>query len=361
MSAEAMERLFQKFSQVHDNTGRSFGGTGLGLAISKRLIELMGGTIGVSSRLEKGSTFWVTLPLPISDEPIGDLPGADVTGLRVLLVEPNPVSRRVLDEQIASLRFRNASVASASAALSQLREGLEAADPYRIAIIDEQIPDMDGITLARQIRSDAALRDMALILLGSMSNRSRFEAAAGRGLAGYLAKPVHPSNLLDAIATAWASAIPAASPRSSEPAAPARPLSSGAPTRVLLVEDNLVNQKVGRLILEKLGCRADFAGNGREAVDMFDQIPYDIIFMDCEMPVMDGFAAAAEIRRRYPNRPVPIIAMTARALAGDRERCLAAGMNDYVSKPVQSAVLQEVLGRWRGQTHAPGELAPTSS
>jgi signal transduction histidine kinase/CheY-like chemotaxis protein/ligand-binding sensor domain-containing protein len=352
---EKLDLLFRKFSQVDASTTRKYGGTGLGLAISKQLVELMGGSIGVESRPGEGCTFWFTLPLTLDVQPhAAPVPVAELKDLRVLIVDDNEVNRRVLHEQIASWGMRNGSFSSGEQALEALRAARQSGDPYHFAIVDYQMPGMDGITLAKAIRSDPAIRDTVLVMLTSVGCLDAVRHMEGASLDACLSKPVRRSQLLTTLATAWSKKQHVAL------AGPARPGSriaemnsalagraAGWPIRVLVAEDNVVNQKVAVRMLERLGLRADVAANGREAVRMFELLPYDLVFMDCQMPEMDGYEAAQEIRRRErPDRHVGIIAMTADAMAGCRERCLEAGMDDFVGKPVAMEALFEALQRW---------------
>jgi signal transduction histidine kinase/DNA-binding response OmpR family regulator len=352
---DKLDLLFEKFSQVDASATRKYGGTGLGLAISKHLVELMGGSIGVESRLGQGSTFWFTLPLTLDAQPhAAPVPAADLRDLRVLIVDDNQVNRRVLHEQITSWGMRNGSFSSGDQALEALRAAQQSGDPYHFAILDYQMPGMDGASLARAIKSDPAIQDTVLVMLTSVGHWGAVKHMEGAGIDACLFKPVRQSQLLNTLATAWAKKTPAAL------ADPGRPESriadmrsalagrfAGWPIRVLVAEDNVVNQKVAVRMVERLGLRADVAANGRETVRMFEMLPYDLVFMDCQMPEMDGYAAAREIRRREgPDRHVAIIAMTAEVMAGCREQCLAAGMDDFIGKPVTMGALFEALRKW---------------
>jgi two-component system sensor histidine kinase/response regulator len=353
--ADKLEHIFERFTQADASTTRRFGGTGLGLAISRRLARLMGGDLTVESEVCKGSRFHLTLPLPMGTEvPTLPPPPANLHGVRVLIVDDNEVNRRVLHEQIKSWGLRSGGFAWGPDVLTVLRQAHAEGDPYRIALVDHAVPDMDGEALGRAIKADPALRDTVLIMLTSMGQESDAPRLREAGFASYLVKPVRASHLLEAISSAWA-ARPQDKP--AEVAAPAAPLPSpvalpsrlapGARVRVLVVDDNVVNQKAARMILERLGCRVDVAANGKEAVGQAVLLPYDLIFMDCEMPEMDGYEATERIRRYSgPAGRVPIVAMTAKALQGDRQRCLAAGMDDYVPKPARFEDFQQVLNRW---------------
>jgi CheY-like chemotaxis protein len=347
--------VFEKFSQVDGSTTRKYGGTGLGLAISRQLVELMGGSIGVSSRPGEGSTFSFTLPLTLDTNSLA-APAAvdDLRDLRALIVDDNEVNRRVLHEQITSWGMRNSSFASGEEALLALRVARDAGDPYHFAILDYEMPGMDGAELARAIKADAGIHETLVVLLTSVSQWIEVRQKESGTVDASLVKPVRQSQLFNTLSTTWS--------RKRQPTVPGhlvadRPVKEmcralsvqfgGLPVRVLVAEDNIVNQKVATRMLEKLGIRPDVAADGREAVEMFGLLPYDLIFMDCQMPEMDGYAAAREIRRiESPNQRVAIVAMTAEALTGCREKCLAAGMDDHIAKPVKMEFLFEALQKW---------------
>ena len=347
--------LFEQFSQVDGSTTRNYGGTGLGLAISKRLVNLMGGTIGVTSQPGEGSTFWFTLSLLLDSQPhVMPVPVDELRGARVLIVDDNEVNRRVLHEQVLGWGMRDGSCASGEEALRALQAARLEGDPYPIAIVDYQMPGMDGGALAAIIKDDPATRDTLVVMLTSISQSSDVRHSARCD--AYLVKPVRHSQLLRTITTAWAkrrtlsaTAVPvtATQPR---PIAPVKPVASSVPAghtiRVLIAEDNAVNQRVAVYMLKKLGLRADVAADGREAVQLFEMLPYDLILMDCQMPEMDGYEASREIRRREPaGHHTVIIAMTAEAMAGAREDCLAAGMDDYIAKPVRLENLSVIVNK----------------
>jgi signal transduction histidine kinase/CheY-like chemotaxis protein/ligand-binding sensor domain-containing protein len=350
--------LFEKFSQVDGSTTRKFGGTGLGLAISKQLVSLMGGSIGVESRLGEGSTFWFELPLGLDTKPAGAPPmGADIIGLRAVVVAGNQVNRRVLQEQMAGLGLRTVGFAGGDGALEAMRAARD--DPYRFAVLDAPAGDAGGVSLAGAIHADGLLSGCIVVVLSPIGQRQETGPEPGGAIDARLCKPVRRSRLLDTLASAWAGRQGAArgdGPPAKGGAADAADAASArrsamakfAPgSRILVVEDNVVNQKVARGILVRLGLRADVAVNGREAVEMSALVPYSLILMDCQMPEMDGYEATREIRRRpSAGPPVIVIAMTADAMAGSRERCLEAGMDDYITKPVRVNELCAALSRW---------------
>ncbi len=364
--AGKLESVFEKFNQVDGSTTRKYGGTGLGLSISKQLVELMGGSIAVSSLPGDGSTFSFTLPLALDANPHAEpVPADDLRNLRTLIVDDNEGSRRVLHEQVASWGMRGDSFATGQAALAALRTAKGGGDPYHFAILDYQMPGMEGdghsgAWLARAIKADADLRETVVVLLTSVSQWIEVRQKESGTVDASLVKPVRQSQLLNTLSTAWsrrAGTAVTAHPTGNRPIDEmCRALAvrfHGLPVRVLVAEDNIVNQKVAARMLEKLGIRPDVAANGREAVAMFGLLPYDLIFMDCQMPVMDGYEATREIRHREgPNQHVAIVAMTAEVLAGCREQCLAAGMDDHIPKPVKMEFLFETLRKWLPEKHA---------
>jgi signal transduction histidine kinase/DNA-binding response OmpR family regulator len=344
---EVQARLFHAFTQADGSTTRHYGGTGLGLAISKQLTELMGGSIGVTSTPQQGSTFWFTVRLAKRQAPPTavrkELP--ELRGLRVLGVDDNATNRAILEAQLSAWGMRVDCVADAPRALERLYAALREGQPYAIAILDHQMPGMDGLMLAKAIKADQTLAQLRLVLLTSVGQHGYRQAAKRAGFAAYLTKPVRQSQLYDCLATITNLAIETA------PAplvAPHQLTESPAHTRarVLVAEDNVVNQKVAMRLLEKLGCRVDVVANGLEALEALSRLRYDCVFMDCQMPEMDGFEATAAIRARQTQDHIPIIAMTANAMQGDRQRCLNAGMDDYVSKPVKLDELRTILQQW---------------
>ena len=347
--ADVQSRLFQAFSQADGSTTRKYGGTGLGLAISKRLAEMMGGTIGIESTPGEGSNFWFTVRLAKRPAPpaVAHVELPRLPGLRVLCVDDNVTNRALLEAQLSAWGMQAESVSDGQGALERLRLACHEANPYTLAILDYQMPEMDGITLARAIKAEPALASVRLVLLTSFGYRGQSGEAQRAGFEAYLLKPIRQSQLYDCIATVMGMMVDTSSSFLITPytLAGAR---AQLRVRVLLAEDNGVNQKVAIRMLEKLGCRVDVVANGLEAVEASGRIAYDYILMDCQMPEMDGYEATVAIRQReaHSGRHIPIIATTANAMQGDRERCLAAGMDDYVSKPVQAAELIEVLQKW---------------
>jgi len=355
ISPEGQARLFQSFSQVEASTTRRYGGTGLGLAICKRLAELMGGEIGVESEPGQGSTFWFTVrfekrPRVAQAEPY---PPVDLHGVRVLVVDDHATNRTIVEQYLKAWGVVSGNAADGPQALERLRAAAARGQPYDLAILDLRMPGMDGMEVAQAIKADPALASVRLMLLASLRQRDQTEAARDAGIMAYLTKPVRRSQLYECLGrvmgiVAEIAPVPAHAPAPLPGLKEAR-----AHIRILVVEDNVVNQKVAARMLEKRGYRVDVVANGLEALEALSRIPYDLVLMDCQMPEMDGFAATAEIRQRERAvRHTLIIAMTANAMAGDRERCLAAGMDDYLSKPVRAEELDAVLQRWMGQAEA---------
>jgi signal transduction histidine kinase/CheY-like chemotaxis protein len=355
--------LFQRFSQADSSTTRRFGGTGLGLAISKRLVELMGGEIGVESRVGEGSTFWFTMRLPRDPNPAPEAsPMANLEGVRCLVVDDVEVNRRVAHELTHGWGLRADDAIDGADALRKLHQAVADGDPYGVVLLDLRMPGMDGEETARLIRAEPLLADAVLVLLASALERPRSGAFAGGCFDGVLVKPYRASDLRDLLATVWARRgrddgagavtreIVLEARAATRRAADVPTETASAPrvgVRALLAEDNPVNQKVAVKMLRKLGCSVDVAASGVEAVDMATKFPYDVIFMDCHMPEMDGYAATAEIRRleAVTGRRPTIVAMTANAMQGDREKCLAAGMDDYVAKPIKADAIRDALDR----------------
>ncbi len=364
--ADRQHLLFKRFSQADSSTTRRYGGTGLGLAICKSLVELMGGDIGMRGREGGGSMFWFCLPLRVAPKATLMLPPTFASGGRVLIVDDLEINRRVLSRQLTSWRVEHDCVNGAADALTALRGAATAGNPYRLALIDHMMPDVDGLMLGRQIASDRELEHTAMVMLSSagQTNSKRFHEA---GFFAVMVKPVVRArqllNVLQSAMNAAPRSIGEDAPHAASVATAAHATAEHfldttkiTPRRVLLAEDNVVNAKLAVRMLERLGCRVDVASNGHEALKMVQSIPFDIVFMDCQMPEMDGFEATRAIRQwedasrvgpfdvsTEPMTRLPIVALTANAMQGDRERCLAAGMDDYITKPLARADLARVL------------------
>ncbi len=361
----ALARIFEAFTQADGSTTRKYGGTGLGLAISKQLVELMGGELGVKSDAGQGSSFWFTLPFEIQTNPGAPPDQADLNilkGKRVLVVDDNETNRRILGHQLNRWDIAFALADGGPAALHLLRQGAGRGEPFDLAILDMQMPEMDGLTLASVIKEEPAISAIQLLMLTSLGHRLDASAMQSTGIEACLVKPVRQSRLFDALVSLLSPAgelgdraVPGVAPLQPAQAKPSGKL------RILLAEDNLVNQKLALRQLEKLGYAADAVGNGLQVIDALRRVPYDVILMDCQMPEMDGYEATQKIRQMEraadsPFKTSPfIIALTANALDGDRERCLAVGMNDYVTKPVQINQLRSALLKVSPPPVAPGD------
>jgi PAS domain S-box-containing protein len=338
--AGRMDRLFESFSQVDPSTTRRYGGTGLGLAISKRLAEMMDGTMWAESQVGQGSTFHFTIEAEASDAVVrayerGQAP--QLEGRRVLIVDDNATNRQILSRQTQSWGMLARATESPAEALEWIRRG----DPFDVAILDMQMPDMDGLALAREIRGHRDAEALPLVMLTSLGRTDQTPSEVE--FAAFLTKPIKPSQLYEALLEVFGTVT------EQEPVVEAGPdevLAERRPLRILVVEDNTVNQQLAVLLLRKLGYRADVAANGVEALDALERQPYDVVLMDVEMPEMDGLEATRRIHRRWPRERRPhIIAVTANALAGEREICLQAGMDDYIPKPIRMEELTGALGR----------------
>jgi signal transduction histidine kinase/CheY-like chemotaxis protein/HPt (histidine-containing phosphotransfer) domain-containing protein len=351
ISREARSRIFEAFSQADDSTTRKYGGTGLGLAISKQLVELMGGSIGVDNALTQGSIFWFTVSFDkrrVDPDAPGDHQHT-IEGLRVLIVDEQTSSRVGLERHLAAWQVDTSSAATATEALERLGEAVRAGRPYDAAILDMELEHTSGLLLASTIKADPATRATRLLVLSPERLAADPVQRREAGVAYQLIKPARAADLFACLATRPRGAtVPA--PQFMPPAPIPRPGARARARRVLLAEDNPVNVEVAKAMLESLGLDAHCARNGEEALQAVRSGEYDAVLMDCQMPVMDGFAATAAIRRNEREvgqaRVLPIIAITANALQGDRESCLAAGMDDYLSKPFTQQQLAAVIGRW---------------
>ncbi len=372
IAAEDQTRLFQPFSQADGSTTRKFGGTGLGLAISRQLVEAMGGRIGVASHAGRGSTFWFTVRLEPQSEPIPLRASPNLAGVRMCLIDDNATNRMLLEHHARTWGITHVSAENGRRALELLREAAAAGHAFDVALIDMEMPGMDGMELARRIKAEAPLQCTRLILLTSLARRGDAKLAHDRGFSAFLTKPIHQHQLYECLRLVMGRSGAEAPTRDRlitvHSVAEAQSRQAG---RILLAEDNVINQKVAVKMIEKLGYQVDVVANGEEAIEALSRIPYILVFMDCHMPEMDGYEATRRIRAREASlvkretsesearsaspattdaapsvARVPIVAMTANAMQGDRELCLAAGMDDYVSKPISAKALKAALDRW---------------
>jgi two-component system, sensor histidine kinase and response regulator len=353
IDTEKLAGLFEPFSQADATTTRRYGGTGLGLCISKQLVELMGGEIGCDSRPGVGSRFWFSVPYEPGLGVEADLLGDDLTGARVLIVDGDDTDRAVMQSTLASWGIEPDTAPDGVTALRLLRAAAEAGRPFETALIAARLPDVDGLMLLREIGDVPALRATRLIMVVS----SPIEAAAAdaAGFDAQVGKPIRPSRLYNQLLTTLHRTGSAQRAIAADAGIGAASALAGDGGRVLVVEDNEINQFAAIRLLRSFGLLVDVAANGREAITMTGRTDYNAVFMDCQMPDVDGYTATRVIRRReeQTGRHTPIIALTAHALDGDREKCLAAGMDDYLSKPLRRQTIQDVLGRLR-------EFAPSA-
>ncbi len=357
--AERIQHLFQPFVQVDSSTTRRYGGTGLGLAISRKLAELMGGQIGVTSTEGHGSTFWFSVTLQPAREPAPpETPAAWPGEVAVLCVDDHPTNLRVLRLQLGEVATRYAEAASAAAALTLLRQAQVAGQPFHVALVDMEMPGMDGVQLGEIIRHEPALSATRLVLITSRLQGSRQQLIHEHGFAAVLLKPLRRAQLLETLRTVLTGE------RSANPvAASTFPVVTPRSGRILLAEDNKTNQKVALAMLQRLGFEADVVENGREVLRAVQEKVYSLVLMDVEMPVMDGLEAAQHLRALAAQQPalrhLAIVAMTAHAIKGFKERCLDAGMNDYLVKPIDPRELAAMVERYLADAPAvPAATAP---
>jgi signal transduction histidine kinase/CheY-like chemotaxis protein/HPt (histidine-containing phosphotransfer) domain-containing protein len=366
---EVQARLFQPFTQADSSTSRQYGGTGLGLAISKQLTEQMGGRVGITSRPGLGSTFWCTAHfIKQTTSPLAIMPSAELSGRRVLIVDDNESNRVILHHLVAGWGMVDDQAEDADSAIKLIEQRAGDGGSYDVAIVDMLMPGKDGLQFAKEMKAHPVGSLVRLVILTSLIQRGHAELARQAGFVAYLTKPIRHDQLSNCLRTVLGLAQPASDAPQTTTIAPAPPLITqhtlaeieSAP-RILVVEDNLINQKLTVRMLEKLGYPSDVVGNGQEALEAIARRSYAAVLMDCQMPVIDGFEATLLIREheqaRGPSIPhstlnihhprhIPIVALTANAMSGDRERCLATGMDDYLTKPVRKEDLKAVLDRW---------------
>jgi two-component system sensor histidine kinase/response regulator len=361
IAPERIEHLFEPFIQAEEGTTREFGGTGLGLAISRELTGLMGGTMEAESEPAKGSTFRFEVPFASAQARLpAPVPAAELHGLHVLVVDDNETNRRVFEAYVASWGMRPEVAAEALSALVLLHRAAEKGDPFDVALLDLNMPGENGLELARRIKASPGLGQTRVILLTSSLQPEADEQSSG--ISYHLTKPVRQSRLLDAISVAMAIEMHNGHGPALEGPALKRDRLLLPRARILVAEDQPVNWMLVERMLRRRGHTAANATDGRRVLEMLETDSYDLIFMDCHMPVLDGYDTTREIRRREASdsgEHVPIVAMTADAMQGDRERCLAVGMDDYMAKPISLDALDEMLARWLGPD-APGQLADTA-
>jgi len=347
--ADKQKTLFKKFIQADPSTTRKYGGTGLGLAISKQLAEVMGGETGVESTEGQGSEFWFTARFARQAKQEHHLtPPAGIRGVHLLVVDDNATNREVLMTQFKAWGVRSEETTNGPMALQALYLARDTGDPFRAAIVDMQMPGMDGATLARIIKADEKLKETRLVLCASLAHRGDAKRMQEIGFSGYLTKPVRHKEIIDCLSAILAGAAAVETEQPLVTRHTIREMRRGV-VRILLAEDNITNQQVALGILKKLGLRSDAVANGAEAVRALETLPYDLVLMDVLMPEMDGLEATRQIRNPQSavrNHQIPIIAMTANAMQGDREKCMEAGMNDYVSKPISPNALAEALDKF---------------
>jgi CheY-like chemotaxis protein len=354
---DRIDQLFQSFSQLDSSTTRKFGGTGLGLAISKRLVELMDGRLGVRSEAGRGSTFWFTARFDKQPDPANIEPNADPVGnigtKRILTVDNNATNRQIMDAYLRYWGCESVVASNGREALALLSRSVEEKTPFHIALVDLDMPEIDGIALGQAIKRDPLLKDTHYVLMTCRTMSSDAKAREA-GFDAYLTKPVKKSHLLRVLRSQFNGNFVAISDRSKKESVAAASASNGDNQHrcILVAEDNAINQKVAMHMLHKFGYAAQAAGNGNEVLECLSRKTYDLILMDIQMPELDGIQTTKIIRESdKDHRQIPIIAMTANAFKGDADKCLHAGMDDYISKPVDADTARQKIDFWIGRAH----------
>jgi CheY-like chemotaxis protein len=348
---ERQAAVFDRFVQVDSSTTRKFGGTGLGLAISKQLAELMGGRIGLISEPNVGSTFWFTAEFEFSEEAPQDssITHVPLVDLRVLVVDDNPTNRLVMQKILSSFGCRPVTLGNAYEVVDTLYAGIQNKDPFGMVILDMQMPEKDGENILQEIKSGKGLKDIPVIMLTSLGSRGDANRLLSLGCSGYLVKPIRKDQLLDTLLAVLSNSGLGGKSGHTGALVTRHTISEMRrnAAHLLLAEDNPINQKLAVHLLQKAGYSVDVVDDGRAAVDAMVKKSYSLVLMDVQMPELDGFEATNEYRRKeQPGAHVPIIAMTAHAMKGDREKCLSSGMDDYLSKPLDPAEFYEVIEKW---------------
>jgi len=367
LTEEESGRLFQPFVQADGSTTRRFGGTGLGLSICRLLAELMGGRIYVDSVKGQGSTFYVELPFKIGSQKMArKLLPFDLSNKRILVVDDDPAARQILSAYLSSWSLRWSCVSDATSALDAMESARVNGDPFALLLVDLIMEDVDAVTLLEALGNNPGLAETPAILITAYDHPGQGEALINRGFKAYLKKPIKQSHLLDCITTVLRGGLISediSTYSAEQSAAQAEKKGFREQPLILLADDNKANQMLAELQLAELGCRVQVADNGREALDLYSQNVYDLILMDCHMPEMDGFEACRAIRKLQvlSGRHTPVVAMTASAMKGDREKCLSAGMDDYLPKPVMFDALYKVLQRWLPEKVSGAETAAAAA